>query len=243
MTAVDLSTAIRGRAISCREVMAAHLNHIAVLKPGFNEVASRVDRGSLLAEAGRADAGLASGIIRGWMHGFPHAVKDPAATKAVRTTLDSPLSADQVPQVDAIFVERLKAAGAIVIGKTNTPEFGLGSQTCNPVFETTLNAYDPAKTAGGGSGGTAMVLAFRMVPIADGGDFEGSLRNPAGWDDVCGFRPSAGRVPHGPGDEVLLTQLATERPMARNPADLAMLHRLPDALTSSREINKPRTNL
>ncbi|MDF5995284.1 amidase [Pseudomonas aeruginosa] len=131
--------------------------------------------------------------------------------------------AGQVPEHDAIVVERVKSSGAIVIGKTNVPEFGLGSQTYNPLFGTTRNAYDPARIAGGSSGGAAVALALRMLPVADGSDMMGSLRNPAAYNNVYGFRPSQGRVPHGPQAELFVQQLATEGPMGRSVADLARL--------------------
>ena len=154
----------------------------------------------------------------------PHAVKDLAATRGLVTTRGSTLFRDDVPDHDALFVERLRAAGAIVIGKTNVPEFGLGSHTFNEVFGTTGNAYDPALSAGGSSGGAAVALALRMVPLADGSDFAGSLRNPSGWNGVFGLRPSAGRVPALPEpDGYLWPQLVTDGPMARTVADLSLL--------------------
>jgi amidase len=223
MTGLGLSAAIRSKAVSCREVMTAHLDHIERINPKVNAIVSLVERETLLDEADKADAELSAGRVRGWMHGMPHAVKDLAVTKGLRTTMGSPLFADWVPSEDAIFVERLRRSGAILIGKTNTPEWGLGSQSYNPVFGTTLNAYEPTKTAGGSSGGAAVALAMRMVPVADGSDFAGSLRNPAGWNNVYGFRPSAGRVPNGPAPEIFLQQFGIDGPMARNVPDLAML--------------------
>jgi amidase len=154
---------------------------------------------------------------------IPACRKGFAATAGLRTTFGSPLFADHIPSTDAIFVERLRAAGAIIIGKTNTSEWGLGSQTYNPVFGTTCNAYEPSHTAGGSSGGGAAALALRMVPVADGSDIAGSLRNPPGWNNVVGLRPSRGRVPFGPTPELFMQQLATEGPMARTVADAAML--------------------
>src|SRR5258706_9465684 len=136
--------------------------------------------------------------------------------------MGSPLMKDFVPAVDAIFVERMKRAGSIIIGKTNTPEFGLGSQTYNPVFGTTLNAYDQTKTAGGSSGGAAVSLALRMLPVADGSDSGGSLRNPAAYNNVFGFRPSYGRVPSESTD-LFNASFGVSGPMARNVSDLAML--------------------
>jgi amidase len=223
MTATELANAIHSRRVSCREVMTAHLDHIERVNPKVNAIVSLVERESLLEHADQADAELRAGTVRGWMHGMPHAVKDLAVTKGIRTTMGSPLFADWIPSEDAIFVERLRQSGAILIGKTNVPEWGLGSQSYNPVFGTTLNAYDQAKTAGGSSGGAAVALALRMVPVADGSDFAGSLRNPAGWNNVYGFRPSSGRVPNGPAPEVFLQQFGIDGPMARNVPDLAML--------------------
>ena len=178
MTATDLSAAIRNKKVSCREVMNAYLDHIDRINPQFNAIVTRVDRETLLKQSDSADADLAKGTVHGWMHGFPHAVKDLAFTKGIRTTLGSPVFENYTPTVDAIFVERLKSNGAIIVGKTNTPELGLGSQTYNAIFGVTRNAYDPSKTAGGSSGGASVSLALRMQPVADGSDFAGSLRNP-----------------------------------------------------------------
>jgi amidase len=221
--AVELSALIHGGTVSCREVMTAHLAQIDRLNPIFNAVVSLRPPDLLLAEADTRDAELAQGRSRGWMHGLPHAVKDFAQVAGLRTTMGSPLLADFVPDTDAIFVERLRAAGAILIGRTNVPEFGLGSHTTNPVFGVTRNAYDPGRSAGGSSGGASVALALRMVPVADGSDFAGSLRNPAGWANIFGMRPSAGRVPFGPTTEVFLQQIGYEGPMARHVTDLAML--------------------
>ena len=223
MTATDLSAAIRNKKLSCREVMNAYLGHIDRVNPQFNAIVTRVDRETLLKQADSADTDLAKGVVHGWMHGFPHAVKDLAFTKGIRTTLGSPVFENFIPTFDAIFVERLKSNGAIIIGKTNTPELGLGSQTYNAIFGVTRNAYDPSKTAGGSSGGASVSLALRMQPVADGSDFAGSLRNPAGWNNIYGLRPSVGRVPFGPTAEVFMQSIGYEGPMARNPADLVML--------------------
>jgi amidase len=223
MSARELSQAIRSKAASCLEVMQAHLDQIDRLNPSFTAIVSLLDGDMLLAAARSADAELAQGMVRGWMHGFPHAVKDLAATKGLSTTLGSPLFAASIPAHDAIFVDRLRSNGAIIIGKTNVSEFGLGSHSYNPVFGTTRNAYDPTKSAGGSSGGAAVAVALRMLPVADGSDFGGSLRNPAGWNNVFGFRPSQGRVPNAPSPELFLQQLGYEGPMGRSVADLAML--------------------
>ncbi len=223
LTGVQLSEAIHARSVSCREVMQAHLERIDALNPRFNAIVSRVDAGLLLAQADTCDAELAGGTSRGWMHGFPMAVKDLCNTAGVVTTRGSPLLANFVPSQDDLLVRRMKAAGGILIGKTNTPEFGLGSQTYNPVFGVTRNAWQPALCAGGSSGGAAVALALRLLPVADGSDMMGSLRNPAGFNHVFGLRPSQGRVPAWPRPEQWLSQLGTDGPMARCVEDLARL--------------------
>jgi amidase len=218
-----LSEAIHARRVSCVEVMHTYLEHIQRLNPTFNAIVSLQPAEALLAQAAERDRQLARGEDLGWLHGFPHAVKDLTATAGIRTTYGSPIFKDFVPQEDALIVERLKRAGAIIIGKTNTPEFGLGSQTYNAVFGPTRNAYDPGRTAGGSSGGAAVAVALRLLPVADGSDMGGSLRNPAAFNNVLGFRPSQGRVPRGPATELFLQQLGTDGPMARTLADLALL--------------------
>ena len=190
----ELSQAIAARTVSCREVMATFLDHIDRFNPKVNAIVSLRPRNELLAEAEARDRELARGRRRGWMHGFPHAVKDLAPTRGLRTTCGTPLL-DLVPIEDAIFVERIRNNGAIIIGKTNVPEFGMGSQAHNPIFGTTLNPWDPSKTAGGSSGGAAAALALRMLPVADGSDMMGSLRNPAAYNNALALRPSYGRVP------------------------------------------------
>ena len=177
----------------------------------------------LLAEADRYDALLAQGQSMGWMHGIPQAIKDLAPTAGLRTTMGSPLMHDFVPKEDGLMVQRMKAAGCIVIGKTNVPEFGLGSHTFNTVFGATRNPYDLSKTAGGSSGGAAAALATGMLCVADGSDFMGSLRNPAAWCNVFGMRPSQGRVPMWPVQTCGHAQLGTEGPMGRSVRDLALL--------------------
>jgi amidase len=158
----------------------------------------------------------------GPLHGFPHAVKDLQPVKGIRSTQGSPIFRDFIPAVDSLMVERLRNAGAIIIGKTNTPEFGLGSHTYNPVYGITRNAYDQSRSAGGSSGGAAVALALRMLPVADGSDYGGSLRNPAGWNNVVGFRPSIGRVPNDARD-VWLPSIGVTGPMARSVPALALL--------------------
>ncbi len=158
----------------------------------------------------------------GPLHGFPHAVKDLQPVKGTRSTSGSPILKDFIPTADSLMVERLRKAGAIIIGKTNTPEFGLGSHTYNPIYGVTRNAYDQSRSAGGSSGGAAVALALRMLPVADGSDYGGSLRNPAGWNNVFGFRTSFGRVPADTRD-VWLPSMSVLGPMARSVTDLAML--------------------
>ena len=218
-----LSAMISSRAVSCREVMIAFLDRIDSVNPAVNAIVALQSRESLLAQADERDRQLARGESCGWMHGFPLAVKDLAQTAGIVTTLGSPIFRNHIPAVDSLVVERMKRAGAIVIGKTNTPEFGLGSNTYNPVYGTTRNPYDPAFSAGGSSGGAAVALALRMLPVADGSDMGGSLRNPAGWNNVFGFRPSFGRVPKLPEFDLFGQQLGVEGPMARTAADLARL--------------------
>jgi amidase len=222
-TATQLSAAIHARQVSCREVMHATLARVDAVNPRFNAIVSRVDADALLAQADAHDAMLAQGESMGWMHGMPQAIKDIAPTAGIATTSGSPLLARFVPKEDGLMVARMKAAGCIVIGKTNVPEFGLGSHTFNTVFGATGNAYDSTKTAGGSSGGAAVALATRMVALADGSDFMGSLRNPAGWNNIFGMRPSQGRVPMWPVQDVWVSQLGTEGPMGRSVEDVARL--------------------
>ena len=223
LSADALSRAIHAKEVSCREVMRATLDRIAAVNPRVNAIVNVQDERDLLRQADARDAELARGDSRGWMHGMPQAIKDAAETKGIPTTLGSPLLANHVPRHDALMVERMKAAGCIVVGKTNTPEFGLGSHTFNEVFGVTRNAFDASKSAGGSSGGAAVALATHMLAVADGSDFMGSLRNPAGWNDVYGFRPSQGRVPRWPVADVWVALLSTEGPMGLTVKDVAAL--------------------
>jgi amidase len=223
LDAHQLSAALHAGALSCRELMAATLARIAALNPRFNAVVNLADGDDLLRQADAADAELAQGRSRGFLHGMPLAIKDAADAVGFPTTKGSLPLKDARPAEDGLVVQRMKAAGAIVIGKTNVPEFGLGSHTYNPVFGPTCNAWDPTRTAGGSSGGAAVGLALRLFALADGSDFMGSLRNPAGWNHVLGLRPSQGRVPAWPRPDQWVSQLATEGPMARTVRDLARL--------------------
>ena len=195
LDAVALAAAVAGREISCAELMSATLDRIDALNPRFNAIVALRERGALMAEAQAKDAELARGAAPGPLHGFPLAVKDLEPVKDLPFTKGTPILRNFRPAADSPMVERLRAAGAIFIGKTNTPEFGLGSQTTNPVYGPTRNAYDERLTCGGSSGGAAVALALRMLPVADGSDYGGSLRNPAGWSNVFGFRPSFGQSP------------------------------------------------
>ncbi|MEB8386178.1 amidase [Rhodobacteraceae bacterium KMM 6894] len=217
--AVEQLALIEAGQISVEELMQATLARIGAVNGAVNAVVSLRDADVLLAEARAADGAE----TRGALHGLPIAIKDLADATGLPTSKGSPLFAGQIAQRDDPHVARLRAAGAIVIGKTNTPEFGLGSNTYNPVHGRTGNPYASALSCGGSSGGAAVALALRMVSIADGSDMMGSLRNPAGWCNVYGMRPGWGVVP-GRGDgEIFLHQLSTNGPMARSPADLALL--------------------
>ncbi|MDF0605442.1 amidase [Neisseriaceae bacterium TC5R-5] len=223
--ALELSAAIHARHWSCVEVMQAYLAQIERCNPQVNALVSLQPVELLLQQAQQCDQQLARGEDGGWMHGFPQAVKDLAATAGIITSMGSPLFADYRPAHDALAVARLKKAGAIIIGKSNTPEFGAGSQTYNPVFGATANAYVPTLCAGGSSGGAAVALALHMQPVADGSDMMGSLRNPAAFNNVFGFRPSTGAVALGPLPELYCQQLATEGPMGRSVPDILALLR------------------
>jgi amidase len=221
MTATELARRLRARELSAVEVMQAHLAQIERVNPRVNAIVTLLPERAL-AGARAADAALARGEPTGPLHGLPVAHKDLTLTRGIRTTFGSPIYRDFVPDTNALIVDRLQAAGAITIGKTNTPEFGAGSQTFNPVFGATLNPYDPTKTCGGSSGGAAVALACGMLPIADGSDLGGSLRNPASFCNVVGFRPAPGRVPTWP-DLTAWYPLSVQGPMARTVEDVALL--------------------
>ena len=219
----QLSSAIHARRVSCREVMQAYLARIHRLNPALNAIVNLAPDAALLQQADACDAELAQGHSRGWMHGLPQAIKDTGHALGFPSTLGSPLLRDEMPAQDSLMTARMKAAGALIIGKTNIPELGLGSHTFNPLFGATPNAWDAGVTAGGSSGGAAVALAQRLLPVADGSDFMGSLRNPAAWNHVFGLRPSQGRVPMWPAPDTWVAQLGSEGPMARSVRDLALL--------------------
>jgi amidase len=221
MTATELARRIRRKELSACEVMAAHLAQIERVNPQVNAIVTLLpERG--LAGARAADEKLARGAAVGPLHGLPIAHKDLVDTKGIRTTRGSPIFKDHVPTADALIVERLQQAGAITIGKTNTPEFGAGAQTFNAVFGETRNPYDLSKTCGGSSGGAAVALACGMLPIADGSDTGGSLRNPASFCNIVGFRTAPGRVPVYPRN-LGWYPISVQGPMARTVQDVALL--------------------
>ncbi len=207
--------ALRAGTVTARNLMAETLDRIENLNPAINAIVVLRDRDTLLNEAERAPPGE--------LQGLPMAIKDLAETAGIVTSYGSPAFRNHVPAADSPMVARLRKAGAVIIGKTNTPEFGLGSHSYNPVYGVTRNPYDRTRSAGGSSGGAGAALATRMVALADGSDMMGSLRNPAGWNNVFGFRPSYGLVAGGGPGDLFLSQLSTDGPMARSIRDLELL--------------------
>src|SRR5688572_18165990 len=217
-SAVDLAARLGRGDVSARDVMSAHLERIARVNPQVNAVVTLApDRA--MADAARADEARAQKRPLGPLHGLPVAHKDLVDTAGIRTTRGSPFYRDHVPTQDALIVTRIRAAGAITIGKTNTPEFGAGSQTFNTLFGATRNPYDITKTCGGSSGGAAVAVATGMVPLADGSDMGGSLRNPPAFCNVVGLRPSPGRVP---SEYDTWSPLPVSGPIGRTVADVAL---------------------
>jgi amidase len=221
MTATELARAMRAGELSAREVMRAHLDQIERVNPRVNAIVTYLPEQAMQA-ALVADERQARGATLGPLHGLPIAHKDLTQTKGIRTTFGSPLFSDNVPDQDALIIERLHGAGALTVGKTNVPEFGAGSQTYNPVFGETYNPYDLTKTCGGSSGGAAVALACGMLPIADGSDMGGSLRNPASFCNVVGFRTAPGRVPSWP-KALGWSPFSVDGPMARTVEDVALM--------------------
>lgn len=219
LSASELSARIAAGRLTSAALMAATLDRIDAVNPAINAVVALRPRAELMAEAAAADAAPR----RGWLHGIPFAIKDLVAVAGLRTTWGSPIYASHVPVQDDLLAARIRAAGAIFIGKTNAPEWGLGSHSFNPVYGTTLNPYDPRRSAGGSSGGAAAALAARLVPVADGSDTMGSLRNPAAFCNVYGFRPSWGLVPGDAEGDTFMATISTEGPMGRCPEDVARL--------------------
>jgi amidase len=222
MSATALAAKLRDRELSAREVMAAHLAQIARINPKVNAIVSKLDDEQALRLADDADRALAAGDPVGPLHGLPVAFKDLEDAVGFPNTKGSPIYRNNYPERDALIVERLRRAGALGIGKTNVPEFGLGSHTFNPVFGPTRNPYDLTKSAGGSSGGAAAALASGMLPIADGSDMGGSLRNPGNFNNVVGFRPSPGLVPAWPSSAPWMG-LSVKGPLARTVGDVALI--------------------
>ena len=221
LTAVELAQKIRSGELSAVETMEAHLAQIEKVNPQVNAIVTLLPEMAMEA-ARKADEKLARGEEVGPLHGLPVAHKDLVQTKGIRTTFGSLVYENFVPDEDALLVERLREAGAILLGKTNTPEFGAGSQTFNKVFGVTKNPYDLTKTCGGSSGGAAVSVACRMLPFADGSDLGGSLRNPTNFCNVVGFRPSVGRVPSWPSESGW-NSFAVDGPIARTVEDTALM--------------------
>jgi len=220
MSAVEMAQLIRAKKLSAREVMAEHLKQIERVNPKVNAIVTLVAE-MAIADAAKADEMQARGEKLGSLHGLPVAHKDLLETRGIRTTYGSPLFKDNIPTEDDLVVARMKSAGAITVGKTNTPEFGAGSQTFNSVFGATRNPYDLTKTCGGSSGGAAVALVCGMAPVASGSDAGGSLRNPAAFCNVVGLRPSTGRVPAVKAG-IAWSTLSTQGCMGRSVADLAL---------------------
>jgi amidase len=221
MSAIEMARLIRAKKLSARETLAAHLRQIERVNSKVNAIVTLTPE-MAAADAANADEKQARKETLGPLHGLPVAHKDLLETRGIRTTFGSPLYKDYVPAEDDLVVERIRRAGAITIGKTNTPEFGAGSQTFNQVFGATYNPYDLTKTCGGSSGGAAVALACGLVPVADGSDTGGSLRNPAAFCNVVGFRPSIGRVPN-PKAAFAWSTLSTWGCLGRSVADLALV--------------------
>jgi len=221
LPATELARRIRKKDLSVRDVMAAHLAQIERLNPKLNALVTLVPE-QAMKQAKKADEALAKNKEVGPLHGLPVAHKDLFPTQGIRTTYGSLVFKDFIPDHDALIVERFKKSGAITVGKTNTPELGAGSQTYNEIFGETPNPYDTTKTCGGSSGGAAVALATGMLPIANGSDFGASLRNPANFCNVAGFRPSPGRVPSWPTPAAWFT-LSVQGPMARTVQDVALI--------------------
>jgi amidase len=223
LSASDLSAAIRQRHVSCVEVMQAYLDRIHRYNPVYNAIVSLIDDDELLKQAALADTALDNDEYWGWMHGMPLAIKDDADVEGMPTSHGSPIFAGTIAEEDDLLVSRVRRQGPIFIGKTNLPEFGMGSQTYNQVFPTTGSAWNPDLTAGGSSGGAACGLGTHMLTVANGGDLMGSLRNPGAFNNIIGFRPTQGRVPDSRRGDLFYQQMGTGGPMGRNAEDTARL--------------------
>ena len=222
MSARELAALIRSRQVSAREVMAAHLKQIKRVNPALNAIVAKLDDDACLALADDADRRIARGEPVGPLHGLPIAFKELEPALGFPWTMGSPIYKDRMPAEDSVLIERLRQAGVIPIGKTNAPEFGMGSQSYNAVYGTTVNPYDVTKTAGGSSGGAGAALAAGLLPLADGSDLGGSLRNPANFNNIVALRPTVGLVPMAPS-AMPLVGFGVKGPMARSVADTAWL--------------------
>lgn len=220
-SAVELARLIQKREVKATEVLAANLRQIERVNPKVNAICTLVAEAAQ-EQAERADLALRRNDPVGPLHGLPMAIKDLVATRGIRTTFGSRIYKDFVPDQDDLLVERVKSAGAVILGKSNTPEFGAGSQTFNEVFGETRNPWDLTKTCGGSSGGGAVALACGMTPLADGSDMGGSLRNPPSFCNVVGLRPSPGRVPDWP-ENLAWQTLSVSGTMGRSAEDVALL--------------------
>jgi amidase len=222
LSAREQARLVRDREISARELMAAHLARIDRINPQINAIVAKLDDERCLALADEADRRLARGEIVGPLHGLPHAFKDFEPAVGFPFTMGSPIYQTTMPREDSVLVERLRKSGVVPIGKTNIPEFGMGSHTYNKVYGTTKNPYDLAKSAGGSSGGAAAAVACGLLPLADGSDLGGSLRNPASFNNIVGFRPSLGLVPMAPA-LLPFVGFGVKGPLARSVNDVAFL--------------------
>ena len=221
-SARGIARRIRARDISAREVMAAFLDRIARCNPTLNAIVARREDELCLALANEADRAIASGAAVGALHGLPIAFKDLEPAIGFPWTRGCPFFREETAAEDSVLVQRLKNAGAIPIGKTNVPQFGMGSHTYNEVYGTTRNPYEVTKSAGGSSGGAAAAIAAGLLPLADGSDFGGSLRNPANFTNIVGFRPSFALVPDAPNPLPSLG-FGVKGPMARSVDDVSFL--------------------
>ena len=223
LPARTLSRAIRNRDISCVELMTVVLQQIDQLNPSLNAIVNQLPHEQCLSLAAEADQALSNGQYRGWLHGIPFAIKDLSHAAGFATTYGSPLFKDFTPAADDPHVARIRGAGALIIGKTNVPEWGLGGHTDNALFGLTRSGTNPVLGAGGSSGGAASALASHMLPIADGSDMMGSLRTPAAFQEIVGFRPTPGLVPIAPELDPMNLKLVSIGPMGRDVADTAAL--------------------
>ena len=244
LSAIELSRTIASDDVSCVEVMDAFLERIETFNPHVNALVNLIPRDECLRLAREADATPYVDAELGWLHGIPVAVKDLSRAKGLATTCGSRLFRDEVATYDDPHVAHLRAAGAIIIGKTNVPEWGLGGHTDNPLFGLTRNALDPELSAGGSSGGAASALANGMLSIADGSDMMGSLRTPAAFQGLVGFRPTPGVVPLAPEMDPMKLGLVSIGPMARDVADAqALFSTLAGRALQTSAHNLPETSL